>query len=337
VKKRASVLRVGVKFVAGPLIVACIAYFFYRAFQRNWANIQAQHLEFQPAYLVLAVVCMLVTYLVPTYGWQFTVNALGGGNKLTFSQTVAVVNSSNLVKYVPGKVLTYALQMYWLANRGFSKSLVIYVNALNLLISLAVSIIVGFICLLFSPSPIPASVTLGIVALGIVLDVLGFKYHAAVLKLIIRLYNRLLKRDVRYVEVPGALLGRLHVVHLISVLAFGISAYFTSLGIGYYLPPSSAPRLMAAILISDTIAFFAVITPGGLGVREGLMYLALGGAKGSSLALTLPIATRAVHMTVDLLLGSTAFKLLGNLTKTTGATPPLEEPSPDSIPKAEPR
>jgi len=39
---------------------------------------------------VLAVVCMLVTYLVPTYGWQFTVNALGGGNKLTFSQTFAV-------------------------------------------------------------------------------------------------------------------------------------------------------------------------------------------------------------------------------------------------------
>jgi uncharacterized membrane protein YbhN (UPF0104 family) len=334
---RASAVRIGIKFVAGPLIVACIAYFFYRSFQKNWASIRAQHLEFQPLYLALAVICMLVTYLVPTYGWQLTINALGGGKKLTFSQTVATVNSSNLVKYVPGKVLTYALQMYWLAGRGFSKSLVIYVNALNLLISLAVSLIFGFGCLLFSPSPIPSSVTLGIVIAGIVLDVVGFKYHAAVLKLMIRVYNRLFKRDVRYVDVPGALLAELHLVHLISVAAFGISAYFTSLGIGYYLPPSAAPRLMAAILISDTIAFFAVITPGGLGVREGLMYLVLGGAKGSSLALTLPVATRAVHMTVDLLLGGTAFKLLGNLTKVPGAVVPVEEPSPESIPKAEPR
>lgn len=322
---RAKAVRIGVKFVAGPLLVACIAYFFYRALQRNWASIQAQHVEFQPGYLVLAVVCMLVTYLVPTYGWQFTVNALGGGKKLTFSQTVAVVNSSNLVKYVPGKVLTYALQMYWLGGRGFSKSLVIYVNALNLLISLAVSIVVGFICLLFAPSPIPTSVTLAIVIVGIVLDVVGFKYHAAVLKLMIRVYNRFLKREVRYLDVPGSLLARLHVVHLISVLAFGISAYFTSLGIGYYLPLASAPRLMAAILIADTVAFFAVITPGGLGVREGLMYLALGGAKGTSLALTLPIATRAVHMCVDLLLGGVAFKLLGNLTKTPSAMTPREQ------------
>jgi glycosyltransferase 2 family protein len=333
---RASAVRIGLKYVAGPVIIACIAFFFYRAFQRNWASIQAQHVDFKPEYLALSVVCMLVTYLVPTYGWQLTINALGGGKKLTFSQTVATVNSSNLVKYVPGKVLTYALQMYWLANRGFSKSLVIYVNALNLLISLAVSIIFGFGCLFFAPSPIPSAVTAGIVVTGVVLDMVGFKYHAAVLKLMIRIYNRVFKRDVGYVEVPGSLLARLHLVHLISVVAFSISAYFTSLGIGYYLPLSAAPRLMAAILISDTIAFFAVITPGGLGVREGIMYFALGGAKGTSLAITLPIATRAVHMFVDLLLGGTAFKLLGNLTRVPGAVAP-DDPTREPYPKAEPR
>lgn len=313
--RHASALRIGIKYVAGPVIIACIAFFFYRSFQRNWSNIQAQHIHFKPQYLALAVLCLLVTYLVPTYGWQLTINALGGGSRLTFSQTVATVNSSNLVKYVPGKVLTYALQMYWLGNRGFSKSLIIYVNALNLLISLSVSVIFGFGCLFLAPSPIPSGVTLGIVVTGIVLDIVGFKYHAGLLKLFTRLYNRLLRRDVRYVDVPGALLAQLHVLHLISVVAFGISAYFTSLGIGYDLPLRAAPLLMAAILISDTIAFFAVITPGGLGVREGLMYLVLGGASGTSLALTLPVATRAVHMFVDLLLGGAAFKLLGNLTK----------------------
>jgi len=332
--RHASALRTGIKYAVGVAIIASIAFFFYHAVQGSWASIQAQHVEFRPLYLALAMLCMLVTYLVPTYGWQFTINTLGGGNKLTFSQTVATVNSSNLVKYVPGKVLTYALQVYWLANRGFSKSLVIYVNALNLLVSLAVSLIFGFGCLLFAPSPIPAGVTAGVLIAGVLLDIVGFKYHAAVLQLLIRIYGRLFRREVRYLDVPGSLIGRLHVVHLISVTAFGLSAYFTSLGIGYYLPPSSAPRLMAAILISDTIAFFAVVTPGGLGVREALMYLALGGASGTSLAITLPLATRAVHMSVDLLLGGVAFKLLGGLTRASGITVPLDD-GPEAPPKAE--
>lgn len=322
---RANAIKTGLKFVAGPLILACIAYFFYRAFEQNWASIQAQHVEFQPGYLALAVLCMLVTYLVPTYGWQFTINELGGGNELSFRQTVAVVNSSNLVKYVPGKVLTYALQLYWLANRGFSKSLVVYVNALNMAISLAVSLVFGFGCLLFGPSPVPRGVTITLVIVGLVLDAVGFKYHAVALKFLIGLYNRFFKKEMRYLDVPSSLLARLHVVHLISVAAFGISAYFTTLGIGFYQPVSGAPRLMGIILIADTIAFLAVLMPGGLGVREGIMYYALGGAKGTALALTLPIATRAVHMFVDLLLGGVAFKLLGNLTKTPAAVEPRQQ------------
>lgn len=321
---RATTARKAIKYLLGPLIVGAVAYFFYRAFENNWASIRAQHIEFRPVFLALAVACMLVTYLVPTFGWQLTINTLAGGNKLTFAQTVATVNSSNLVKYVPGKVLTYALQVYWLANRGFSKSLVVYVNALNLLVSLAVSVIFGFGCLFFADTPIPRQVALGVFAVGLVVDIVGFRFHGPILKLFIRLYGRVFKREVRDLDVPVSLLGWLHVVHLISVVAFGLSSYFTARGIGYAIPASAAPKLMAAILISDTVAFFAVVTPGGLGVREGLMYLVLGGAKGTSLALMLPLAARVVHMLVDLVLGLTAFKLLGNLTK--GVVLPPEAP-----------
>ncbi|HTQ03546.1 MAG TPA: lysylphosphatidylglycerol synthase transmembrane domain-containing protein [Polyangiaceae bacterium] len=314
---RARILRIGLKYVAGPVILACIAFFFYREFEQNWANVRAQHLEFRPGFIAIAVLCMLVAYLTPTLGWQLTINELGGGNKLTFSQTVATVNSSNLVKYVPGKVLTYALQMYWLANRGFSKALVLYVNALSLLVSLAVSLIFGFACVFFVPGFIPPWIALAIVIAGLALDIVGFAYHSAVLGWLVRTYNRVFQREMSHPEPSGALLGKLHAVQLVSCTAFALSAYFTSRGIGYYVPLSGAPRLMAAIVFADTIAFFAVFTPGGLGVREALMYLALGGSKGTSLAITLPIAARVVHMGVDLLLGGIAFRLLSQLTRST--------------------
>ncbi len=328
---RARIVRLGLKYVAGPLIVAAIAFFFYREVEKNWASIHAQHLDFQPGFIVLAVLCMLVTYLVPTYGWQLTINELGGGNKLTFSQTVATVNSSNLVKYVPGKVLTYALQMYWLANRGFSKSLVLYVNALNLLISLAVSLVFGFACVFFVPGVIPPWIALAFVVVGLAVDIVGFAYHSAVLAWLVRTYNRLFRREMSHPEPSGALLGKLHAVHFASCTAFALSAYFVSRGIGYYVPASGAPRLMAAIVFSDTISFFAVFTPGGLGVREALMYVALGGAKGTSLAITLPIATRAVHMCVDLLLGGVAFRFLRHLTQ---GTKPSATESPLRVPES---
>ena len=328
--RHASALRTGIKYVVGAVIIACIAFFFYRAFDRNWASIQAQHVEFQPGFLLLAVLCMLVTYLVPTYGWQFTINALGRGKTLTYAQTVATVNSSNLVKYVPGKVLTYALQMYWLSNRGFSKTLVMYVNGLSLLVSLAMSVIVGLVCLLLMPSPIPTHLTLALLAAAVVVDVVLVRYHSTVLAALVRIAQRLLKRELTAMDVPVALLVRLHAVHFVSVVAFSAAAYFSCRGIGYFVPASGAPRLMAAILVADTVAFFAIVTPGGLGVREGLMYLVLGGASGTSLAITLPLATRVVHMFVDVLLGTTAFRLLRNLTRE--PVPPLPAPSHDATP-----
>src|SRR5258708_1452616 len=99
------------KLIASSAVLACIAFFFYRAFQLNWASIRAQKLELDYRCLLAAGLCIVVTYLIPTYGWQLTINALSANGKVSFSESVAVVNSASLVKYIPGKIWSYALQM----------------------------------------------------------------------------------------------------------------------------------------------------------------------------------------------------------------------------------
>jgi hypothetical protein len=86
---------------------------------------------------------------------------------------------------------------------------------------------------------------------------------------------------------------------------------------------------MASLLLGDTIAFAALIVPGGLGVREGIMYAMLGGAASGPIALTLPLATRVLHMLVDVGLGGTALRLLRGLNQQAGLPP-------DAAPETQP-
>jgi uncharacterized membrane protein YbhN (UPF0104 family) len=68
--------------------------------------------------------------------------------------------------------------------------------------------------------------------------------------------------------------------------------------------------VISASMISDVIGFLAFIVPGGLGVREGIMYLLLEGISLKPLQLVLPVASRVVTMLVDILLGLVALRLL---------------------------
>jgi uncharacterized membrane protein YbhN (UPF0104 family) len=58
-----------------------------------------------------------------------------------------------------------------------------------------------------------------------------------------------------------------------------------------------------------------VLAPGGLGVREGIMYAMLAGASTAAVSLILPLALRVVTMAVDVLLGLIGLKLLRQFVK----------------------
>lgn len=302
-----------IKLVVSTLALGCVVYFFQRAFRQNWAEISAQKIELHYVHLLLALGCIVATYLVPTYGWKVTMNTLSSAGRLTFSQSVAVVNASSLAKYIPGKIWSYALQMYWLSAAGFAKSLIVYVNALNLFVSLITSLMVGIAFLLPCSDRYPIGLTLAALVALVVADIVALRFHDFFLKWMVTLYNRFSKRKLSYFEVPMRLMLELHLLHLVAAVAFGLAAYFTCLGIGYPVRSDQVPLLMASLLLADTIAFLALIVPGGLGVREGIMYAMLGGAASGPLALTLPLATRAIHMLVDVGLGGTALRLLRKL------------------------
>jgi uncharacterized membrane protein YbhN (UPF0104 family) len=244
------------------------------------------------------------------------INSLSERAKITFPQSIATVNASSLVKYLPGKIWSYALQMYWLVNGGFSKSLILYVNIINLFISIITSVIIGLTYLLFSSTKFPFAVTLSLLLLLVLLDICCVAFNAAIFNRGLSLLSKMFKRHIKYFDISKKLMLDLHLIHFVAAFSFGVGAYLLCFGIGYHVEHDKILLIMASLLLSDVIGFLTVIVPSGLGVREGVMYLMLGGVSQGSLSLILPVASRIVNMLVDIFLGLIALILLRNYTNT---------------------
>jgi glycosyltransferase 2 family protein len=310
-----SRFRSAIKPLASALIVLCVGLFFWRAFSHNWAEIRAHHFQFDYPLLALSFAAIAASYIPATYGWHVAVNSLSVVNKVSFAQSFATVNTSGLTRYVPGKVWNLALQMYWLTKLGISKSLVVYVNLINLFVGIITEVILGLAYLLLASDKIPLSTTLSLLAALLALDLGVIRFQSHIFNWLIALINRLFKRDLPRSNVPAMLMVRLHVIQFVSCFLFGIGAYLLCLGLGYSLEPREGLLIMASLLLSEVGGILAILAPGGLGVREGIMYAMLTGASTAALALILPLAARAVTMIVDVLLGLIGLKLLRRFVK----------------------
>jgi len=310
-----SRFRRALKPIASAVIFVCVGIFFWRAFSRNWAEIRAHHFELDYLNLALAFAAIAASYLPATYGWHVAVNSLSPVNKVTFPQSFATVNTSGLTRYVPGKVWNLALQMYWLTQLGISKSLVVYVNLINLFVGIVTEVILGLAYLLLSSNKIPLATSLSVLAGLLVLDFCVIRFQSQIMNGLLALLERVLKRDFPRSDIPVSLMVRLHVIQFLSCFLFGIGAYFLCLGLGYSLALREALLIMASLLLSEVGGILAVLAPGGLGVREGIMYAMLAGASTAAISLILPLAVRAVTMVVDVLLGLIGLRVLRQFVK----------------------
>ncbi|HEY8946190.1 MAG TPA: lysylphosphatidylglycerol synthase domain-containing protein [Polyangiaceae bacterium] len=296
-------------------IVGCVAYFFYRAARQNWEDVRA--LDLTPDFLVLSAVGVLMfgALLLATSGWQIAMNSLSSQRKLTFSESVAAVNVSSLTKYVPGKVWSYALQMHWLSGTGIPKSLILYANLLNLGVSLAASTLVGLFCLAAAAGGTRRALLFAVFAAFAVTYAIGAKFYGRSLQWAAEWVSRRLKRQVNYFALPPEAIWWIHVVHLSAAVFWGASAYLICGGIGYPVSASQAALIIGSTLIGDVLGFLAIVVPGGLGVREGVILWLLGGASFGPLALILPIVSRVISMVIEVGLGVVAFLLLRRLVR----------------------
>jgi uncharacterized membrane protein YbhN (UPF0104 family) len=291
---------------AALFIILLIGYFYSLEVARNWTSLQNFKLDVNVPYLFIALSLYLLSYLLETYIWQVCINRHLGRHEINFSRSIAVVNASGLLKYLPGRIWTYAAQLVWLKKYGISKPLILYVNAICILASITVSLYLGLIYLSLYTNLINTGVTV-LLAAALMLSNAGYvAWNSLWMNKLTALAGRILKKEIQPLNESKSLILLIQFVYMCSWTLMGAGGYFLAAGIGLTILPAQVFALLAAMSLSWLAGYLAVISPGGLGVREGLMLLMLSGVTGAETALIFPILSRLMYMLAEALLGVAA-------------------------------
>ncbi|MCS6844623.1 MAG: hypothetical protein NZ528_09955 [Caldilineales bacterium] len=281
----------------------------------QWQELRAFPWTLRPAWLVLSLGGLLAAWLVELSIWRFLLAGVGGA--LSWRRAAQVWFYSNLVRYIPGNIWQFLGMAELAADSGVGRLTTFTSIALHQALSTAVGLVVAAVyfaaagqgALLEAVRP-----ALWLVPLGLVFC------HPRLLEWLLNQALRLLRRPpvqvtLTWQQVAAALLGYLG-VWLIMGGAFALlAASVTSVG------RAEAPALVATWAAAYVIGYLSLLTPSGLGVREGVMVLLLTPILPAPAPTVVALAAR-LWMVAGELLGVALAVLLGRRRGAEEALPP---------------
>lgn len=292
------------------LIVGAIVFFFAQEFKKNWDDILEKNFRINVYWLIASFVMVIAAYLANTLTWRQLINAYHKQlPPITVKESIAIVNTTQLAKYIPGKVWSYAVQIYWLSKRGYSKSKVLFINIVATLSTLCAATFIGVIIIAVFHAKINSNTSI-LLILGICLAYSVFVFfHTPILNLIIILSNKFMKKKISPLKISLSQIIKTQLFYIITNLLFGLSIFLTCMAIGLDDNYSLNTLIVGSFLIGDVVGFLFIIIPGGLGVRESMMFFIIAGSYQKDVALVVPLATRLLTMTADISMGILGFFL----------------------------
>jgi glycosyltransferase 2 family protein len=285
------------------ILVALFVLFFYKEFRENWESVRTLQLEINWIYLVAGVLMMIANYLCTTLSWHIGVNYFDNHEKLIFTQSFALVNISQLGKYIPGKLWSYMVQIYWLESKGVPKATTLYLNILTTLLPIIVSLLTGCILLIMLPGWQHLKNEI-VISICILIIINLFIFNKSFLRFILEKYSRVSGRKIFFQQLSTYRIIFMELLYAIGALFWALAGCFISMGMGFGLENLKIIFISSAMLLGDVIGFLILIAPGGLGVREGTMYFILKGAGVIQFALIFPMIIRLMGIITDFIMGA---------------------------------
>ncbi|MFB3886343.1 MAG: hypothetical protein ACE144_14055 [Thermodesulfobacteriota bacterium] len=292
------------------LILVGAAWFFYEELSRHWESLRLEELRLRTGGILIALGLVVAAYSLAAVVWHYGINAHPSSGRMSLKESYAVFNTTQMTKYLPGKVWSYALQMILMQHKGVSISYLLYLNMLIISSLIFSASLFGTLFVAAYSNRIPRVFSIPF-SLVMFAAYLGFTFlNGRVFKAVVGLVNRVFGREIVCFELPLPFLLRMQAGLIGSNVLFGFAGYALCYGIGFDIPAEMVFPVSAATLLADTVGFVMFFSPGGLGIREGALFFLLDGVTGKRLAILLPLALRIITMSSDLILGLTGLTLL---------------------------
>lgn len=261
-----------------------------------WQQIQAGEIDVidtlinsEPV-IFLSVLCIFGVITLSPIVWKFLM--LGSGANVSYRMCFAIWWTTNIAKYVPGKVSLIAGRVY--VARRYGKGVVLESFVWELIISISSAVLAGLFLLDLEGISTTTKMALLSIAIASLFPIISPK------------------ATQKIVRKPFALLGRGEwdeettmtrriysitlVLMMISWLLWGLAHKFILLGLGI---DASLLHLIGAFSIAWLIGFSAFFLPAGLGAREGVFTVNLTLFISGGVAGILVILSRVINILVE--------------------------------------
>jgi uncharacterized membrane protein YbhN (UPF0104 family) len=285
------------------LFTLAVLWFGGRSLVGQWDAVQSLRagLSTQWSLVLLASAIVGVSYVVLIQTWRLTVSAWG--ETLGFATAARIWFVSNLGRYLPGKVWQIGAMGVMAQEAGVSSVAAIgsalVVSLVHLIIGFAVVGLTGrdlFLSIVPPGTPLTPVLTLAVVLVLLAPRLLPMAAMGA---------SKVLRRPFSLPQLPARAIWVAVAGSAIAWVLFGLA--FHLLGIGLLRHPTGdASDAIAVFTLSYLAGFLALIAPGGIGVREGVMALLLtrAGIATAAEATWLVVASRLWLTVLEILPGA---------------------------------
>ena len=306
------ILRAAIALVAFGFLVAVV--------RSQWSLLKDYQWQLSPAWALLALLGLELTWLFELDTWRTILRSLGG--PLPFWRAARIWFLSNLLRYIPGNIWQFLGMAEMSADDGIPR----LVTLTSIVLHQAISTMAGLVLAAvyygivgYAPSPVGGETEWsGIGSLWIArMRLLLLLVPLTLLLLQPRLLERILNWALAKVGRPPVKVtltwGQIWVLllrYLIVWLAMGLSFAAMTRALAPTKWPQAVPSLVAAWTAAYVIGYLSLLTPSGLGVREGVMTVLLLPLFPLSVAAVVAIAAR-LWMVVGELVGAGGVLIVG--------------------------
>ena len=260
----------------------------------HWAAVRAAGRGMSPLWVLAAALALSLHYAIAFGIWLACLRATGA--RATARQAADTYVPSLLARYVPGKVWSYGVRMAIARRAGMSMTEVTGAVGWEMLLALAGA---GVVALAVTPGTAidPR------IRMATALFTLACFVMVAVVKLIASRPSApsILRRLGLGGTAGAGFLARLGLAHLAGWLVYGVAHWclaraITPIGMDAF------PLVTGAVALAWIGGYLALITPAGLGVREGLLTVLLAPHLGAGPVLVLAGASRLLAISLEIAL-----------------------------------
>jgi uncharacterized membrane protein YbhN (UPF0104 family) len=273
-------------------VLAVVAGFFVATLAARWNDVISLNWRLEPGLFVLATVLLALSYVLVAWLWGLALHR-AAGTRLAAGARIWFL--SNLARYVPGNVWSYVGAVELARREGVARRTTLSVMAITQVLSVGVALLTGLPVLLAERARLGRPALLG-VAVVLVAAALAAIFRRQLLGLARRRLPDFDPADVT----PSA--------GTVALLTVGYAAYWLVTGLAfaalvaslYPLAVTDIPVVVAAYAAAYAVGFLALLTPAGLGVREGVLVVALAPVLPAGPALVVALISRLWMMLVEL-------------------------------------